>query len=544
MGGHHGAQRCPRATFSVNDSNAAEETIATFSEWGFYVFTVTITDPAGLTATSNVKVNVSASQTLTSITVSPPSVTLGAGTEPFTGIAYDQFGNAMSSQPSLTWSVIGGGSIDSSSGLYTPPYSSGSATVIATSGQVTGTASVTLLGAAQWNSAGSDSWNTNGDWIDTYSGASVAPPGLRGVAGDTVLFASATGSTIWLDGANPSVAGITFDSSTTSYNITSQGTGGVLQLANGGNSASITVSSGSHTISAPVALLSNVSVLPAAGSQLTISGGISGAGQSLTVDGGGTVVLSGANSYTGRTMVSAGTLILSNSSAIAAGASLTVGAGAGILFGAFNRSRVYRPPVLSRRPQPSSPRPKLPQRSLQPAQANVPVTTSVLSPLSPAIFVAPDNPTEARSNLKTLVSTTTGGAGSKHRPSQPGSTLVSEPVKLRLQCRKNAECHARCDFRVALTGPRSSRLVGRSRAILAPVGMVSGDREFWNSRTKNDGLPNRRRFGQGSCRVRILMTSRQPTMEYDPAAEAASLFHGQTADFSSSQPYSETCLCL
>jgi autotransporter-associated beta strand protein len=140
-----------------------------------------------------------------------------------------------------------------------------------------------------------------------------------------------------LDGASPSVAGITLNSGGASgtpgpgYTI-SQGTGGVLQLANGGTSASITVSSGSQAISAPLALDSNLTVSPAAGSQLTISGGIDGAGQSLLVNDWGTVVLSGAANYTGGTTVSAGTLIVSNSSAIAAGTSLTVGADAASLF--------------------------------------------------------------------------------------------------------------------------------------------------------------------------------------------------------------------
>ena len=160
----------------------------------------------------------------------------------------------------------------------------------------------------------------------------IAAPGVRGITGDTVLFASTAGNTISLNGANPSLAAITFNSSTTSYTISGTG-GGVLHLANGGTSASITVSSGSDTISAPLSLDSNVTVLPAAGSQLTISGRISGSG-ALTVNNPGKVVLSGANSYTGGTTVSAGTLVLANALAIAKGTSLTVGAEAGHFFAA------------------------------------------------------------------------------------------------------------------------------------------------------------------------------------------------------------------
>src|SRR5438094_514554 len=44
--------------FSLNNSNAAKNTVATFSKAGNYAFTVTITDAGGLTVTSNVNVTV------------------------------------------------------------------------------------------------------------------------------------------------------------------------------------------------------------------------------------------------------------------------------------------------------------------------------------------------------------------------------------------------------------------------------------------------------------------------------------------------------
>ena len=45
-------------TFSANGSNAAQNTTATFTAAGTYNFLVTITNPAGLTATSSVSVTV------------------------------------------------------------------------------------------------------------------------------------------------------------------------------------------------------------------------------------------------------------------------------------------------------------------------------------------------------------------------------------------------------------------------------------------------------------------------------------------------------
>ena len=171
-------------TFLVNGSNAAKNTTAIFSTAGTYGFTVTITDTAGLTATSSVSVTVN--QTLTSISLAgqPPVAT-----------AFDQFGNPLVNQPEID--------------------------------------------------------------------------------------------------------------------------------------------AGTDTITGPLELDSNVTVLPVAGTPLTIAGGISGAG-GLTIGGvpgtpgQGTVILSGANSYSGGTTVAAGTLIVSNTSAIAAGTNLTIGAGAAL----------------------------------------------------------------------------------------------------------------------------------------------------------------------------------------------------------------------
>ena len=90
--------------FSANGSNAAKDTTATFSKAGNYSFQVTITDAGGLTATSSV--NVTVSQTLTMIAVSPTSVNLHAGgLQQFTAAAKDQFGAALATQPTFTWTA-------------------------------------------------------------------------------------------------------------------------------------------------------------------------------------------------------------------------------------------------------------------------------------------------------------------------------------------------------------------------------------------------------------------------------------------------------
>jgi autotransporter-associated beta strand protein len=89
--------------------------------------------------------------------------------------------------------------------------------------------------------------------------------------------------------------------------------------------------SGSGTITSPLTLNGSVTMLPAAGSQLTISGGIGGAG-GLIVNGPGTVILAGANTYTGGTTVSNGTLQATAAAALPSGGCLTVGAGGIFIF--------------------------------------------------------------------------------------------------------------------------------------------------------------------------------------------------------------------
>ncbi|HYG74440.1 MAG TPA: PKD domain-containing protein [Planctomycetota bacterium] len=129
-------------TFSANGTNAAKSTTATFSKAGAYSFQVTIKDAGNLTATSSVSVTVNA--TLTTLSVSPASVTLNIGaSQTFTASGKDQFGNAMPSAPAVSWSTTGGGSI-TTSGVYTASGPAGSYSVKATSGTLSGTAAVTI----------------------------------------------------------------------------------------------------------------------------------------------------------------------------------------------------------------------------------------------------------------------------------------------------------------------------------------------------------------------------------------------------------------
>jgi hypothetical protein len=130
-------------TFSANGTNAAKNVVATFTKAGSYSFQVTIKDQGNLTVTSSVGVTVN--QILTSISVAPSSATVAvSATQQFTATGLDQFGVAMTAQPAFSWTVSGGGTINTA-GLFTAGSTAGGPfTVTASSGSVNGTASVTV----------------------------------------------------------------------------------------------------------------------------------------------------------------------------------------------------------------------------------------------------------------------------------------------------------------------------------------------------------------------------------------------------------------
>lgn len=133
-------------SYSVNGTNAAKNTLVTFGKAGTYTFTVTALDAGGLTAKSSVSVTVN--QTLTSITVSPPSGSIyNNNSQQFAATGFDQFGLSMSPQPVFTWTTDAGsvGGVNAT-GLYTAPANAiGSAVVRATSGSISNTANINVV---------------------------------------------------------------------------------------------------------------------------------------------------------------------------------------------------------------------------------------------------------------------------------------------------------------------------------------------------------------------------------------------------------------
>ncbi len=149
---------------------------------------------------------------------------------------------------------------------------------------------------------------------------------------------STANQTITLD-ANRTVGLLTF------ANSASTGAGGnytiapgtpttsVLTLNNSGIGAVVTNYFGNNTISAPVSFADNVYFSIAAGTSLTLSGGITDTGAhglvlNFGATSGGTLTLSGANTYLGPTIITAGTLAVPSAGKLTGTSSLTVGAGA------------------------------------------------------------------------------------------------------------------------------------------------------------------------------------------------------------------------
>ncbi len=214
------------------------------------------------------------------------------------------------------------------SNTFTLPSQSGysyslSTTADATSGYIDLVVSAPSGGT--WNvTSGTGSWATALNW----SSSAV-------VTGGTATFNTPSAPvTVTLDG-NQSVGALVFNVSGSNGYTLSQGSGGVGALTLGTSAGGlIAVLSGTQTISAPLTLAGSASMAPAPGTQLTISGDIgqTGGAQSLSLTAAGTLILSGSNNYSGGTNVEAGTLYVTNSAALPAGMSLTVGAGGTLVF--------------------------------------------------------------------------------------------------------------------------------------------------------------------------------------------------------------------
>ena len=168
---------------------------------------------------------------------------------------------------------------------------------------------------------GSGSWNLDGN--GAISVAANWAGGVPSEAGDAATFGPVISAPRTVTVDVPTTFGSMIFQSSQGYTIAGSNS---ITLDMPGGSPQITVLAGSQTIAAPLVLEGNLSIGTSAGDSLDLSGGISGGTASLTLSGGGELILSGSASYSGGTLVEAGTLVVTAADALPSGSSLTVGA--------------------------------------------------------------------------------------------------------------------------------------------------------------------------------------------------------------------------
>lgn len=154
---------------------------------GTYVLTAKVTDDDNATRSTSVRIYVG-QPVLSSISVSPGTATVQIGTtKQFTASGLNQYGLQM--PVTATWSVRGGGSIDSN-GLFTAISPGSNFAVIATAGAISGSANVMTYFAAL--PTGCTGGPANGDYTYEVTNDSPNPkitfvPGRTGVGSTTCI---------------------------------------------------------------------------------------------------------------------------------------------------------------------------------------------------------------------------------------------------------------------------------------------------------------------------------------------------------------------
>ncbi|HWY05534.1 MAG TPA: hypothetical protein VNY24_01660, partial [Candidatus Acidoferrales bacterium] len=162
---------------------------------------------------------------------------------------------------------------------------------------------------------------------DFNKNAAWSPSGVPG-PGDVADFNSAMGVQPNMS-ASVTIQELTFSTGASSgYDLTSSNTGIKLTLTNTGTAGSSAIysanTSGINTIDAPLVLgaaaNSTQTFTQVSGGTLVVNGVISDTNNvTLSLAGGGIIQLGGANTYTGGTTLTAGTLNINNASALGTG---------------------------------------------------------------------------------------------------------------------------------------------------------------------------------------------------------------------------------
>ena len=243
------------------------------------------------------------------------AVSLLGGFTPLLGHTFDLFDSASTSG---TFAALNLPSLTAGLGWNT--------SLLATTGVV----SVMSTGpvSATWNLPGSGSWSN--------SLASNWSPAVPNASGAVATFGTAITAPATLSVDNAKTVGRMVFNNANGYTIAG-GVADVITLADGAGTPEISVTLGSHTISAPVVLGQNANVSAGVGTTLTISGGINGGSNSLTKTGAGTVNLDGPQSYAALN-ATAGTTTVDGAVGSATSAVSVTGAGTTLKFGTVSQT--------------------------------------------------------------------------------------------------------------------------------------------------------------------------------------------------------------
>lgn len=154
-----------------------------------------------------------------------------------------------------------------------------------------------VLSALSWTGATDANWSTSTNWS----------PNAVPANGDSLTFpAGAANLTNTDDLVGLTVNSLNFSGASGGYNLGGTNT---LTLTAGINASN---TAGTNTVSLPLALSGNQSFAVAGGTQLNVTGVVSGSG-ALSNSGAGTLDLSNTETYTGGTTVASGTLLVDGS---------------------------------------------------------------------------------------------------------------------------------------------------------------------------------------------------------------------------------------
>jgi autotransporter-associated beta strand protein len=231
--------------------------------------------------------------------------------------ANQTFGNMIiNSSGNATWSSVAGGSMLFNGGIDLSESSTNRTLTFAGAGNVTVGSAIANGGGSTGGGVTFTSTGTNllsGN--NTYGGATTIAANSTLKIGSTTALGSTSGSTVVSLGGVLDLNGQTVSDEP----LTLEGTG----ISSAGALVNTSVTNTSW--SGPVTLVSAATYMNASSGKITVSGVVSGGSKGIYKIGRGTLELSGANTYTGTTTLTDGTMILSGSNS---GAAYTLSASA------------------------------------------------------------------------------------------------------------------------------------------------------------------------------------------------------------------------